>query len=60
MRGTRWFYIRAIIVTMFAIIGFFIWDAKLVTLGIFSYFVIQEIIHFIIDRRKNEENSMDS
>ncbi|MBF2479042.1 hypothetical protein [Listeria marthii] len=60
MRGTRWFYIRAIIVTMFAIIGLFIWDAKLVTLGIFSYFVIQEIIYFIIDRRKNEENSMDS
>ncbi|MBC1998378.1 hypothetical protein HCJ67_08645 [Listeria marthii] len=60
MRGTRWFYIRAIIVTMFAIIGLFIWDAKLVTLGIFSYFFIQEIIHFIIDRRKNEENSMDS
>ncbi|MBF2519348.1 hypothetical protein [Listeria marthii] len=60
MRGTRWFYIRAIIVTMFAIIGFFIWNAKIVTLGIFSYFVIQEIIYFIIDRRKNEENSMDS
>ncbi|MDT0017350.1 hypothetical protein QJV03_09175 [Listeria swaminathanii] len=60
MRGTRWYYIRAFIVTMLAIIGFFIWDAKIVTLGIFSYFIIQEIIYFIIDRRKNEENSMDS
>lgn len=51
MRGTRWFYIRALIVTIIAIPSLFIWDTRTVILFIFLYFVIQEVIFFIIDKK---------
>ncbi|EAF6702601.1 hypothetical protein AUQ64_13180 [Listeria monocytogenes] len=57
MRGTRWFYIRALIVTIIAIPSFFIWDTKIVILFIFLYFVIQEIIFFIIDKKNHNKNN---
>ncbi len=52
MRGTRWFYIRALIVTIIAIPSLFIWDTRTVILFIFLYFVIQEVIFFIIDKKR--------
>ncbi|EAD4773537.1 hypothetical protein EON41_04155 [Listeria monocytogenes] len=56
MRGTRWFYIRALIVTIIAIPSLFIWDTRTVILFIFLYFVIQEVIFFIIDKKDNNKN----
>lgn len=55
MRGTRWFYIRALIVTIIAIPSFFIWDTRIVILFIFLYFVIQEVIFFIIDKKNHNK-----
>ncbi|AEO24937.1 hypothetical protein EG888_05520 [Listeria monocytogenes] len=56
MRGTRWFYIRALIVTIIAIPSLFIWDTRTVILFIFLYFVIQEVIFFIIDKKDHNKN----
>ncbi|PMR35688.1 hypothetical protein C1I15_02120 [Listeria monocytogenes] len=56
MRGTRWFYIRALIVTIIAIPSLFIWDTRTVILFIFLYFVIQEVIFFIIDKKDHNMN----
>ncbi|HAA6852804.1 TPA_asm: hypothetical protein GHI43_06910 [Listeria monocytogenes] len=56
MRGTRWFYIRAFIVTIIAIPSLFIWDTRTVILFIFLYFVIQEVIFFIIDKKDHNKN----
>lgn len=56
MRGTRWFYIRALIVTIIAIPSLFIWDTRNVILFIFLYFVIQEVIFFIIDKKDHNKN----
>lgn len=56
MRGTRWFYIRALIVTIIAIPSLFIWDIRTVILFIFLYFVIQEVIFFIIDKKDHNKN----
>ncbi|EAH1908743.1 hypothetical protein D4785_15180 [Listeria monocytogenes] len=56
MRGTRWFYIRALIVTIIAIPSLFIWDTRTVILFIFLYFVIQEVIFFIIDKKYHNKN----
>lgn len=56
MRGTRWFYIRALIVTIIAIPSLFIWDTRTVILFIFLYFVIQEVIFFIIDKKEHNKN----
>ncbi|EAD2558476.1 hypothetical protein CFF26_02070 [Listeria monocytogenes] len=56
MRGTRWFYIRALIVTIIAIPSLFIWDTRTVILFIFLYFVIQEVIFFIIDKKNHNKN----
>lgn len=57
MRGTRWFYIRALIVTIIAIPSLFIWDTRTVILFIFLYFVIQEVIFFIIDKKDHNKSS---
>ncbi|AVU83137.1 hypothetical protein QU54_02120 [Listeria monocytogenes] len=56
MRGTRWFYIRALIVTIIAIPSLFIWDTRTVILFIFLYFVSQEVIFFIIDKKDHNKN----
>ncbi len=56
MRGSRGFYIRALIVTIIAIACSSVWDASTVSLGIFIYFVIQEIVFFIIERKREKQS----
>ncbi len=56
MRGSRGFYIRALIVTIIAMACLLVWDASIVSLLVFIYFIIQEVFFFFIERKRKKHS----
>lgn len=56
MRGSRGFYIRALIVTIIAMACLLVWDASTVSLLVFIYFIIQEVFFFFIERKRKKHS----
>lgn len=52
MIGTKFFYIRAMIITIIAVVCLFKWERSTVALCVLIYLITESIVMFIISKKR--------